>query len=113
MIEFVPVLVLLALVWATISFLKDLTNGKTNGMITQVIVWAAGVLFAWLFSESDFGSSIAIGDTGQTLGSINVASLVLVGMAVGSLASVAYEFKKARDNNDSAVEPKLLPKSDG
>lgn len=109
MLDFVPLVALLGLVYAGINFLKYLTNKQWNAVITQLIVWVVGVLFAWLFGESDFGGAITVGDTGQTLATLNFASLVLVGMVVGSAATVAYDVKSAIDRNDSAVTPKLIP----
>lgn len=109
MIEFVPVLALLALVYAVINFLKEVTNKQVNAVVTQLITWVAGVVGVWLFSESDFGSAIAVGETGYTLSNINFSSLILVGLTIGSLAMVAYDLKKAIDRTDSAVAPKLLP----
>lgn len=109
MLDFVPVVALLALTYSGINWLKELTNKQWNAVVTQISTWVAGIVFVWLFSESDFGGGIAIGDTGYTLGSINTASLVLVGLSVGALATLAYDLKSAIDKTDTAKTPTLMP----
>lgn len=95
-----------ATVWKFIDLVKLVTARMWVPAITQVLVWLAGISVAVLYASSDFGSTVDIG-TGQTLDTVNGATLVLVGIALGSIASAAVDFKKARDNNDSAVVPPL------
>jgi hypothetical protein len=102
--EFVPLVVATALVWRLVTFGKQLLAGELRAAVTQVFVWAAGIGVAFLLAASDFAGGVEV--AGASLEVLNAASLVLFGVALGSTASTAYEFKKAFDQTDSATEPK-------
>lgn len=87
------------------SVVKYLSARDLRAAVTQLVVWGASIGLAFLLRASDFGDAIRIG--AAPLSHLNDASLVLVGFAFGSTASVVYDFKKARDNSDSAAEPSL------
>lgn len=105
--EFVPVVVLAALVKKATDTIKYITNGDVNAFVTQLVVWAIGIAFTILFAHSDFGNSIEI--AGTNLSGLNVWSQVLVGLNVASVGSVGWDAIKAFDNTDSAATPSLLP----
>ena len=107
--EFVPFIAMLALVKKVIDFLKYVTNKDKNGVITTLAAWLGGVVVILLFAASDFASGINIGDT--TLGALNVASLVIVGMSIGASAGVAADVISSRRPSDDPARLKLLPKS--
>jgi len=97
---------LAALVWKFISVIKMITGRDLMGVVTQALTWAAGVIAVMLAAQADVSASLAVfGD--QVLGSLDGWSQVLAGIALASSASVAYDYKKAVDNTDSASEPKL------
>lgn len=100
---------LLAMVWKFTDFLKMLTNLKTekSGVVTQLEVWAAAVFGVFLFSATQFGPTAVIGDI--SVDAMSNATKLWVGLAIGSLASGVVDFKQARDNNDSAKKPPLIP----
>lgn len=104
--EFIPMIQMAVLVFAIINFLKAVKAKDTNGALTQLIVWVAGVVVVFLVAETDFASGISIGD--QTLNTLNFASLVFIGLTISSLASFGAEVKKAIDNSDSAAKPNLF-----
>lgn len=106
MLDFVPLVALAALVFALVNFLKALKAGDTNAWLTQLIVWIAGVVVLLLVAETDFASGIVIGDL--LLVDLNFASLIFVGLTLGSTATFLNEAKKAVDNNDSAQTPSLF-----
>ena len=104
--EFVPLLQMIALVWAFINFLKAVRNGDLNAWSTQLIIWVAGVLVVLLVAQTDFAEGINVGD--WTLATLNMASLIFVGLSIASMASVGNELKKAFDASDSAKTPPLV-----
>lgn len=106
MFDFVPVLTLTAIVFVVINFLKYITAGDWRAAVTQLIVWAAGIVGVVLFAHSDWGTAITLGD--KTLDQLNGWSQVIAGFAIGSLASAGTELKKAFDNSDSAAKPPLI-----
>lgn len=105
--EFIPFVAALAFAWKLVDFIKYLSNKDTNGAITQLAVWGSGVIAVFLLASTDFAAGISVGDL--PVSSLNWASLVLVGLSVGSSGSVAFDFKKALDREDSAKTESLLP----
>lgn len=103
--DFIPLVAAVALIWKIVDFVKYVRARHTDAVITQAAVWAAGVLVMLLLANTDFASEVAI--AGTQLGNLNWASLVLIGLSVGSSASVLVDAKKAVDNSDSAAVPSL------
>lgn len=105
--EFVPLLAALAFAWKLVDWLKQLRVRDWNAIVTQFAVWVAGVFVVFLLAHSDFGHAI---DTfgGVPLDLLNGWSLLLVGLTVGSSASVGYDFRRSFDNSDSAAQPSLV-----
>lgn len=97
---------LVALGMKVVSLLKFLRSGWTDDAFTQVVTWVVGVVIVFLAAEADITQDVAL--YGTTLGAANVASKILIGMSLLSIGSVLYDFRKARDNTDSAIEPNLL-----
>lgn len=101
---FAPLVAAASLVWALVRFGKQVLARDGRAAATQIVVWGAGVAVAFLLSASDFADGIQV--AGVALGSLNAASLLLVGLTIGSTASTAYEVKKALDSGDDAREPR-------
>lgn len=101
------VLGMVAIAMKVTDFLKQCTNlpGTKRAVLTQLACWLGAVLVVWLYSASDFGSSIVIGDI--PINDMAWASKVILGLAIGSAGSVAIDYKKAIDGTDSAVIPPL------
>lgn len=109
--EFIPVVQMAVLVFAIINFLKAASNKDVNNVVTQIIVWVAGVMVVLLAAQTDFADGISVGD--KVLTTLNFWSLLFVGLTISSLASFGVEIKKALDGNDSAkTAPLLHPDSD-
>lgn len=105
--EFVPIIVIGALLKKAVDFLKYLRAKDWNGVATQLVVWIVGVGLVWLLSASDFANGVQIG--GLDLGNLNAASIVLVGLSLSSTASfLGQDLIKALDNTQSASTPNLL-----
>lgn len=106
--EFVPVLAMLALVKKVIDFLKYCTNRDINGVVTTAAAWIGGVVVIILFAQSTFAEGINIGDV--TLASLNIASLIIVGMSIGSGAGLANDWISAKRPTDDPARLNLVPK---
>jgi hypothetical protein len=98
--DFAPLLAAVALIWKIVDVVKYLLERNRKAVITQMGVWAAGVSVVLLLSASDFASGIDVAD--YQLSTLNLASLILLGLSVGSTASVAVDVKQAVDNTDTA-----------
>lgn len=104
--EFVPLLVMSALVKKVVDFVKYATSADVNAMVTQLVAWLSGVVVSFMAANSDWGDSIAV--NGQSLASLNGWSLAFVGVNVASLAGFGWDTVKAIDNSNSAVVPDLM-----
>lgn len=104
---FVPAAAMVTLIGKFVDFLKSVTNKDVNGVVTQLTAWAAGVAGVWLYAQTQWADQISFGD--RALAQMNGASLIAVGLGASSLMSVLVDFKKARDQSDSARTPPLIP----
>lgn len=107
--EFIPVVIMSALIAKVIDFGKALSNRDGNAVVTQLSAWVAGVLIVILFARSDFSNGIQYGDV--VLKNMNLWTQIIVGMAVSSVASVANDVRQAVDPTVQTRELKLLPNS--
>ena len=110
--ELVPIAGLvgmLAVVWKVIDFLRLVANWPTSrsSVVTQLLTWIGAVLVVWLYAASQLGDFVIPG-TELVLSDANVWTLVILGLAIGSTASVAVDVKQAIDASDSAAKPPLL-----
>lgn len=101
--DFAPLLAAIALIWKIVDFVKYLRVRNVDALVTQLGVWLAGVAVVLLLAATDFANGISIAD--YSLDKLNLASLLLLGLTIGSSASVAVDIKKAVDNTDSAAVP--------
>lgn len=108
--DFVPILVAAAMVAVLVDVVRSARGGDWNGVITPLAAFAIGILVAFVLGESDFGEGIPIGDTGETFGSVNGFSLVLLGFALGSVAAKGVDLLKALDTSDTQRKPHLIDK---
>lgn len=100
---------LIALPWKVVDWAKLIVNKHWSGVFTQAVAWVAGVFTLLLGSNSDAFEGYTIPGMTKTLGELNSSSLILLGIAMMSAGSVAYDFKKALDGSDSAHMPHLIP----
>lgn len=103
---FIPAVAMAALIFKVMDFLKNLTNKNWNSVVTQLITWVSGVVVVVLYAQTSWADQFGFAD--EVLSKMNFASLIAVGLGAASFSSVAYDFKKARDNTDSAMQPRLL-----
>ena len=92
--EFVPLLALAALVKKTLDWARVLIPDHLEAKVLIPISMAVGVAYALLFSASDaLADGITIwGD--NTLGSADVALVVVYGLTVGSVGGVIHDWVK-------------------
>lgn len=102
--EILPVLTLPVLLYKLIDFVRYAVNGDRNGIITQLLVWLAGIFGVLLFAHSDLPDM-----QGLALHQMNIWSQIIIGLQAGSLASAGKDALKAVDNHNSAAIPTLLP----
>lgn len=107
--EFVPVVAMLALIAKIIDFLRYARAGDANGVFTQLAVWLAGVGVVLLVAQTDWADGIPF--AGQALSNLNFWSLIFVGLAIGSAASLTKDTLKSVDNHNTSAIPTLLPSS--
>ena len=105
--QFVPLVAAIALIWKIVDFAKLVRARDVNGIVTQAVVWVAGVAIFFLLASTDYATGIRIG--GVVLAHLNGPSLILIGLSAGSSAAVGYDFKRAVDHSDSATMPPLIP----
>jgi mevalonate kinase len=103
---FIPAVAMATLIKKLIDTFKYVTAKDWNGAVTQLVVWLSGVLVVWLYAQTDWAETFSF--AGLTLASMNLASLVALGIGLGSSASVATDFIKARDAADTAKMPPLF-----
>lgn len=101
---------LLALTWKVIDLLRLLGSFREHrsGVVTQILSFIGGIAAVALFAASDFGQGVEIPGSEFTLDSLNGYSQIVLGLMVGSAASVAVDVKQAIDGRDTASKPDLL-----
>jgi hypothetical protein len=106
----VSLVTLVALVYAVVNVLRNLFNlsaeGSKNQLVTQVTVWVAAVVVLLLAGQAEIAENVVI--FGNELGDMDVASLILAGLCIGSTSSVVNDFFAARDNSRTSVNPPLI-----
>ncbi len=105
--DFLPLAAMSLLVFKIVDFFRYLRAGDTNGWVTQLVAWAAGVAAVLLYARSGF--SVSIG--GFNLGHLNIWAQIVVGLNIGSAGSAWNDARKTFDVHNSAAVPTLLPTS--
>jgi hypothetical protein len=100
--------------WKIVDFIKFVFNSKQsatakNQALTQLVAWIAGVATVFTVAWTQVAHNINF-VPGRTLYNVGLVIKLFLGVAVGSWASILYDFKKARDNTGSADTPHLFPK---
>jgi hypothetical protein len=109
--DFIPLLLWASLIKKVIDFVKYLTAGDVNAVLTQVVAWAVGVGLAFVTANSEFGEAIIV--NGHPMNTLNSWALVLAGLNAASVAGLGWDTLKALDNTNSAKVPDLVNPSNG
>lgn len=92
--EFVPILVLAALVKKTIDWLRVMIPDNIEAKVLIPLSGVVGILYALLFSASpELAGRIEIWSE-QTLARASIALVVVYGLSVGALGGVIHDFVK-------------------
>lgn len=102
--DILPLLTLPVLLYKLIDFVRYAVNGDRNGVITQLLVWVAGIVGVVAFAHSDLPDM-----QGLALHQMNVWTQIIVGLQAASIASAGKDVLKAVDNHNSVAIPTLLP----
>lgn len=106
---FAPLAALSAIVYAVISLLRFAKGRDWNGVFTILSVWVAGFVVLLLFAQSDWAETLVVeGIINEPLSELSVASLIILGFAVGSTATAFNEVRGAIDRHSSTAKPKLV-----
>jgi hypothetical protein len=107
--EFIPLVVLTALIKKVMDTLKYGLAGDVNAVVTQFVAWATGIGVTFVAANSDWAETMIV--NGTAMGTLNGWSLALIGVNLASTAGVAWDVIKAVDNNNSAEVPNLLSRT--
>ncbi len=105
--EFVPILAMAAISLKIVDFFRYARAGDSTGVLTQIVAWVVGFVIVLLAAQTDWADGIAVGD--MSLATLNIWSLLFVGLAAGSGASFFKDAYKAIDPTNSAAIPVLVP----
>ena len=103
--SFSPLVAVGTLVFTFVNFLTYLRSKNWNGVVTQLIAWAAGIGGIFIASVTQFASQIKFGS--QALSGMDAGTKIFLGLIATSILSTVNEVKKAIDNNDSAKKVPL------
>ena len=105
----VTIVGLTALIFAVVNFLRFLTNFKKNksAVLTQALAWIGAILIVAISSHSIITKEMVV--FGWRLQDLDLGSVVLAGLMIGSSASVLDKLLGAFDNTRSSAVPPLLP----
>jgi hypothetical protein len=104
---------LIAFITKGLDLIKYARAKDKNGVITLLAAAALGVGASFVFRWSDFREVLTWSVTGHewSLASVNPWTVVIFGVSAGFTAAYGKDWIKARDNNDTAKTPPLIPPS--
>ncbi len=89
---------------------ESAVSSALNGLVTLLLGCGVGIGVVFLMAHTTWSDEIQLGN--QTLKTLPATSLVVLGLAITSLAALLFDVKKAVDGTDSASTPKLMPTAD-
>lgn len=105
---------LITLLMSTVKKFNDafkyVTNGDWVGLLTQAVAWGLGVLALVAAAHATGFQEIHIPQTHIVLGSLNGAAQIVLGLALGSGASVLlYDIPNHLDGTQPTANYRLVP----
>ncbi len=79
-----------------------------NGVLSNVVYFAATFGILLLAANSDYTQNAVIPALGVSLGSLDTASLAIVSLGAYGVGGFLFDRTKARDNSQSAAQPSLI-----
>ena len=96
-----------------VKYLVNLGTGNVedkraskSGLLNFAIGWVLGVAVVWVLARTEWGDEITIGK--EALANLSLGGMVIFGLVFTTVAATLYDFKKAIDNKDDAVQPQLV-----
>jgi hypothetical protein len=105
-VSFTPLVGVGTLVFTFVNFLTYLRSKNWNGVVTQLIAWAAGIAGIFIASGTQFAPQVKFGS--QALSGMDPWTKIFLGLIATSILSTVNEVKKAIDNKDSAQKAPLI-----
>lgn len=91
--DFVPIAVFTTLIVKIVDVLNGVKEKRWDDVYKQATAWFAGIVTTFLFAQTQFASAIEVWE--GTLADLGTPELLVVGLAVTSLASVVHDTIKA------------------
>ena len=110
MTEFLPVAGVIATIFTIINVLRSARGQDWDGVLTPLVVWAAGVIGVYLTAQSDWGDvgQLAALTGGKAWSDLSFPSILLLGLHLGSGATTLNEAFGALDKSRSTAKPRML-----
>lgn len=106
--EIVTLIGLLAFPSKMVGVIKTLKAGDKETAMSTGLLIAITIATLFLAANANSFEGWVLVDQFGPLGSMDAASIVIVGLLYGSAAAKAYDFQNAFDDKSSAAEPRLL-----
>lgn len=100
--EFVATAAIVLVVKKVVDAARMTFSKNFVGLVTQAASWVGGFLAALIGAHTPWGADIVVG--GESLSDLNIWSLVLVGVSIGSAASTVHDVVAAVDTTGSSVD---------
>lgn len=95
-----------ALAYTLTNWAKRIRGGDWNGVVTQLAAWGAGIVAVLLVDAANIADAMPV--YGTTLGKLDAAGLVIVGLLLASPFGVIHDVKQALDQHGRSDEPNLV-----
>ncbi len=98
------------LVFTFVNFLTYIFGKpmNVNGIVTQLIAWAAGIAAIFIASATQLAPQVSFGS--EKLSTMDFWTKLFIGLIATSILSTVNEVKKAIDSNDTARKNPIVPK---
>jgi hypothetical protein len=105
--ELTVVIMLAAVATQVTTHIKNATGGHPRAALEGIVPWAVAFVVLMLGGAASATSSYVIPGLDESLGDMDIASMLLAAAAIGSSGGFLYKAVTALDNTDSAAEPPL------
>lgn len=100
---------LVGIVLYTVVNLISFVRAKDwNGVLKIVLSFVGGFLVVLLMANAELTENLRPVTDGPTVGDMDFASLLMLGIGFGSIAPALADARKAFDGSDSAAKPPLV-----
>lgn len=93
------------------NFVKYLLAKDWNGVVTNLAFFVVSFLLLLLAANSNYTEGVAIPGINTPLHFLDLGSLAIVALGIFGVGGQWYDRTRAKDNNQSAEVPSLVPQS--